>query len=137
MGSKKQDDDVRREPAPVTDSRTSARGAHEHTHVHSDRSHKGPRSLRLIIITGGAEADFRSPHTRSDHSARSRVQTKTTYGYFRNAPTPLRHLDIRRAANFGVNKSRWTNLLSKVQGDSYRTGPINFSNISAVPARSC
>lgn len=61
MGSKKQDDDVRREPAPVTGSRTS--GAHEHTRVHSDRSHKGPRSLRLIIITGGAEADFRSTHS--------------------------------------------------------------------------
>lgn len=68
VGSKKQDGDITREPAPVTGVvvgqtycwRTNTRAC-----IRIGPTKAYTRSLRLIIITGGAEADFRSTYTRS------------------------------------------------------------------------
>lgn len=70
MGAKKSRMVTSREPAPVTgNGRGHKRATNTRERIqHSGRSHKGTRPLGLIIITGGAEADFRSyvcMHARS------------------------------------------------------------------------
>lgn len=85
VGSKKQDGDITREPAPVTGVvGQTCHGVHKHTCacIRIGPTKAYTRSLRLIIITGGAEADFRS--TYSSICGERLSGAKTTYGYFRN-----------------------------------------------------